>query len=215
MRLRAEMLDDDAQRERFEADLAEMEGMVAHTLEFMRGLAGREAAQPVDVNALLDSVQADNEVMRREVRIEGRAATPLSAVPSLLRRCLVNLVDNAVRYGTRAVITVDDRPGSLVLRVRDDGPGIPDAELEKVFEPFYRLEGSRNRATGGTGLGLTIARNIAQSHGGDLVLGNRPEGGLEAVLTLPRQSSTHVSSSRNSRKTTKNAEVAQGVSSTS
>jgi signal transduction histidine kinase len=200
MRLRAEMLDDDAQRERFEADLAEMEGMVAHTLEFMRGLAGREAAQPVDIDALLDSVQADHEVMGHDVRIEGRSAAPLSAVPSLLRRCLVNLVDNAVRYGSRATIAVADRPEALVLRVRDEGPGIPDAELEKVFEPFYRLEGSRNRATGGTGLGLTIARNIAQSQGGDLVLRNRREGGLEAELTLPRQAATHASSSRNCTK---------------
>jgi signal transduction histidine kinase len=109
------------------------------------------------------------------------------AVVSLLRRCLGNLIDNAVLYGGSVTIKVDDTPRMLTLRVRDEGPGLPEPELEKVFEPFYRLEGSRSRETGGTGLGLTIARNIAQTYGGDITLRNRPEGGLEAVLTLPRE----------------------------
>jgi signal transduction histidine kinase len=187
MRLRADLLDDDALRQRFEADLKEMEAMVTHTLEFMRGLGGNEPQQAVDVMALLESLQFDNEAMGRAVRVEGRAKQPLVAVASLLRRCLTNLIDNAVLYGGRATVMVEDTPQSLTLRVLDDGPGIPETELEKVFEPFYRLEGSRSRETGGTGLGLTIARNIAQTHGGNLVLRNRPEHGLEAVLTLPRK----------------------------
>jgi signal transduction histidine kinase len=91
-----------------------------------------------------------------------------------------------VLYGGRARVEVDDGPAWLAVRVRDEGPGIPERELHNVFEPFYRLEASRNRATGGTGLGLTIARNIAQTHGGDISLHNHAEGGLEAVLTLPR-----------------------------
>jgi signal transduction histidine kinase len=186
MRLRAELLDDDDARQRFERDLKDMEAMVSHTLEFMRGLGGNEQRQPVDVTALLQSLQADNEVMGRQVRIEGHANEPLVAVPSLLKRCLANLVDNAVAYGERATVRVEDTPDALTLRVLDEGPGIAPAELEKVFEPFYRLEGSRSRETGGTGLGLTIARNIAQMHGGDLTLLNRPQRGLEAVLTLPR-----------------------------
>ena len=107
---------------------------------------------------------------------------------SLLKRCLANLMDNAVLYGDRATIRVEDSPQCLTLRVLDEGPGIPEAELEKVFEPFYRLKHSRSRETGGTGLGLAIARNIAQMHGGDIVLRNRTERGLEAVLTLPRAS---------------------------
>ena len=187
MRLRAELLDDDELRHRFESDLKEMEAMVTHTLEFMRGLGGNEPRQAVDVNALLESVQSDNEEMGRGIRIEGQARAPYVGVASLLRRCLGNLVDNAAAYGGgNATIVVEDTPQCLTLRVLDEGPGIPPGELEQVFEPFYRLEASRSRETGGTGLGLTIARNIAQTYGGNIVLRNRPQRGLEAVLTLPR-----------------------------
>ncbi len=186
MRLRAELMDDEELRQRFEADLKEMESMVTHTLEFMRGLGGSEARQAVDVMALLESLQSDNEAMGRTVRIEGQATAPYPAVVSLLKRCLANLVDNAVLYGNRVTIRVEDTAQCLTLRFLDEGPGISEPELEKVFEPFYRLEQSRSRETGGTGLGLTIARNIAQVHGGDISLRNRPERGLEAVLTLPR-----------------------------
>jgi signal transduction histidine kinase len=185
MRLRAELLEDDEQRQRFEADLQEMETMVTQTLEFMRGM-GAEARQDVDINALLESLQSDNEAMGREVRIEGQARAAYAARVSLLRRCLSNLVDNAVLYGERATVRVEDSTDTLVVRVLDEGPGIPQAELEKVFEPFYRLEQSRSRATGGTGLGLAIARNIAHMHGGGIELRNRETRGLEAILTLPR-----------------------------
>ncbi len=186
MRLRAELLEDDELRSRFEKDLKEMEAMVAQTLEFMRGLGGSEAAQPVDVMALLESVQADQQEMGREVAVEGHTAKPYPANASLLRRCIANLLDNAALYGKRARVVVEDGSHSLIVRILDDGPGIAQDELERVFEPFYRLESSRSRETGGTGLGLTIARNIAQTHGGDIRLRNRPEGGLEAVLELPR-----------------------------
>ena len=187
MRLRADLLDDEETRQRFETDLKEMESMVTDSLEFMRGLGGSEARQAVDVTALLESLQSDNEAMGRTMRVEGRASAPYVGVVSLLKRCLGNLVDNAALYGDRVTVKVEDTPGCLTLCVLDEGPGIPEAELEKVFEPFHRLEGSRSRETGGTGLGLTIARNIAQMHGGDIKLHNRPQRGLEAVLTLPRQ----------------------------
>lgn len=187
MRLRAELLDDDALRTRFEADLREMEAMVTHTLEFLRGLGGNEPRVPVDVQALLESMQSDNEAMGRTVRIEGQVLSPLLTVASLLKRAVGNLVDNAVIYGGDATVQVEDGPAQLVLRIQDRGPGIPEEALGQVFEPFFRLEASRNRETGGTGLGLGIARNIARTLGGDVVLHNRPEGGLEAVLTLPRQ----------------------------
>jgi signal transduction histidine kinase len=94
-------------------------------------------------------------------------------------------VDNAVVYGHKAEIHVEEAPEQLTIRVRDCGPGIPDAEIDRVFEPFYRLDASRSRETGGTGLGLSIARNIAQAHGGDVRLRNHEQGGLEATLTLP------------------------------
>ncbi len=188
MRLRAELLEDIDQRDRFEKDLLEMEAMVTQTLDFMRGLGNQEAAQPVDVMALLESLQADNEAMGRQVILAGDAKRPALAVPQLLKRCIANLVDNAILYGRRAKISVEEgvpELGTLTIRIRDEGPGLAEEELERVFEPFYRVESSRSRETGGSGLGLAIARNIAQTLGGDVHLTNHQDGGLEAVLTLP------------------------------
>jgi signal transduction histidine kinase len=186
LRLRAELLEDAAARTRIETDLNEMQEMVTGTLEVMRGLQRESTRVPIDIMALLHSVQDDMRVLGGEIVIEGSAAHPYPGSPEALRRCLTNLVSNALKYGGSARVDVTDGPQRLEIRIRDKGPGIPAAELERVFEPFYRLEASRSRSTGGTGLGLTIARNLARSHGGDLVLGNLPEGGLEALLTLPR-----------------------------
>jgi len=186
LRLRAELLDDPGLRAKFEKDLLEMEAMVSAALDFMRGLDPREPQQPLDVMALLESLQADAREVGGQVEIEGAARAPYRGHPQTLKRCLGNLIDNAVKYGKSATIAVEDAAEQLRICVRDAGPGIPNGDLERVFEPFHRLEGSRNRGTGGTGLGLTIARNIAQAHGGEIVLRNRPAGGLEAVLTLPR-----------------------------
>ncbi len=160
--------------------------MIRGTLEFMRGGQSAEKARPLDVKALLESLQADAQDTGAKVTIEGVATAPYVGRPQALKRCLGNLLDNAVKYGNSATLLVDDAPNRLIIRVRDRGPGIPEPELERVFEPFYRLEGSRSRNTGGTGLGLSIARQIAQLHGGTLILHNIREGGLEAVLTLPR-----------------------------
>lgn len=187
LRLRTELLDDEVLRERFEHDLLEMEQMVTDALEFMRGLEpSRSMHQPVDLNALLESLQADQQAMGREVSLAGQAHAPWLGDAARLRRCLGNLIDNAVRYGQRAQVQIDDGPHALRIAVSDSGPGIPEPQLEQVFEPFYRLEASRGRDTGGTGLGLGIARNIARAAGGDVVLHNIPGGGLQAVVTLPR-----------------------------
>jgi signal transduction histidine kinase len=140
----------------------------------------------VDIMALLETLQSDYRDSGKSVQIAGRIAQPFAARLLALRRCLTNLVENAVRYGEAAAIDLEDGAREIAVRVRDRGPGIPEAELEQVFEPFYRGEASRSRETGGTGLGLGIARNIARAHGGDIVLRNRPGGGLEALLTLPR-----------------------------
>ncbi len=185
MRLRAEMLEDENLRENFETDVLEMESMVTQTLEFMRGLSNREPEQNVDIMGLLESLQADNEAMGRMVTIAGHVAKPYFGAPQFLRRCISNLIDNATTYGQRAEIRIEEGATELTLRIRDHGPGIPEGELETVFEPFYRLERSRSRETGGTGLGLSIARNIARAHAGEVRLRNHPEGGLEAILTLP------------------------------
>jgi len=185
MRLRADLMDDDDLRLRFESDLKEMETMVTHTLDFMRGLGGNEARTPVDMAALLATLQADNQAMGRQVQVQGHASQPVLGVAHLLKRALGNLVDNAVLYGGQATVSVQESAGLLTLHIQDAGPGMPSEELERVFDPFYRLEASRSRATGGTGLGLGIARNILRTHGGDVVLHNLPQGGLDAVVTLP------------------------------
>jgi len=187
LRLRAELLDDAELRAKFVKDLEEMEAMVSSALDFMRGVDQPSPAQPVDVMALLESLQADAREIGSDVTIEGAAHAPYRGHAQTLKRCIGNLIDNAVKYGRRAKLVVADTPAELTITVRDEGPGIPEDELERVFEPFYRLEDSRNRETGGSGLGLTIARNIAHAHGGELKLRNRAGGGLEAVLTLPRR----------------------------
>ena len=190
LRLRSELLDDPQMKEKFTKDLDEMESMVGATLDFLRGLESGEPIRPVDVMALLESLQADVAELGGAVTIEGGARTPYPGRPQALKRCLANLLENAVKYGKSARAIVDDRDDSLEIRIQDEGPGLPQVELERVFEPFYRVEGSRSRETGGTGLGLTIAKSIAEGHGGRLVLQNRVEGGLEARLMLPRSART-------------------------
>ena len=186
LRLRTEMLEDAELRAKFAKDVDEMESMIAQTLDFMRDATSNEPAQPVDVMALLESLQTDYQDAGQGFEIRGAVSRPISGRPRALRRCLTNLLDNALRYGHSASIEIEERPRELALRVLDQGPGIPEAELERAFEPFFRGEASRSRETGGTGLGLGIARNIARAHGGDVTLKNRSGGGLEATLILPR-----------------------------
>jgi signal transduction histidine kinase len=188
LRLRVESIEDEALRQRCAADLDEMASMIRGALAAFRGLNDEEPAVPVDVNALAHELQQQYAELGARLDIVGSANTACVGRPLALKRCLGNLVQNAIQHGTHASIVIEsgEEPGEeLIIRVRDDGPGIPPEQLEQVFEPFFRLESSRNRDTGGSGLGLSIARDIAQAHGGSLVLRNRAEGGLEAVLTLP------------------------------
>lgn len=187
MLLRSEALNDDALREKFQQDLSEMESMVNAALNYMRGVDACEASQRVDLMALIDTVQADAEEMGKPVQTCHRLEVIMECRPIALRRALDNLIDNAVKYGGRAEIYVEDLGPHVHIRISDAGPGIPEPELERVFEPFYRLDPSRNRDQGGAGLGLSIARNIVRAHGGELVLRNRPTGGLEATMCLPHQ----------------------------
>lgn len=188
LRLRAELLTDEGLKAKLARDLQEMENMTNATLSFLRGFEDREALQSVDLMALLESLETDSHDMGYDVALHGRVERPVTLRPRALRRLLDNLVTNAVRYGKKAMIGVEDIGSAVVIRVRDAGPGIPAAELEKVFEPYYRLEPARSVEGGGTGLGLSIARNIADLHGGSLVLQNHPAGGLEAIFTLPIRS---------------------------
>lgn len=188
LRLRTEMLEDNRTKERFRSDLEEMEHMVSSTLDFVSSGEINEARQNIDINALLQSLQADAEDVGEHVRIEGRAKQPLPGYARSLKRCVQNLLENALRYGTDVVVRIEDQADSLKIVISDRGPGIPQEQHDQVMEPFYRVEGSRNAETGGYGLGLSIAHTIAKAHDGRLSLSNREGGGLEVELQFQRRS---------------------------
>lgn len=187
LRLRSELLKDEHLRERNLRDLDEMQQMLTGALDLLRGKAVDEAVSPLDMVALLESLVDDQAEAGHTVSLTAPAAARVEGRPQALRRAIGNLIDNALKYGQRAHIELQtDNDGARVI-VEDEGPGLPEAELDQVFEPFYRVESSRNRETGGVGLGLAIVRQIARKHGGDVTLSNRPSGGLRAVLCLPRR----------------------------
>jgi signal transduction histidine kinase len=185
LRLRLEKVDDPDLREKLIGDMSAMQSMVREGLDLARSMDSAEPVQPLHLDSLIDSTCIDAADAGQAVTVSGTTGVSMMARPVALRRCLTNLIDNAVKYGKSAHVTAAVEGLFAVIRIRDNGPGIPEAELEKVFEPFYRLENSRSRETGGSGLGLTIALNIAEQHGGTLRLSNHPEGGLEVVLMLP------------------------------
>jgi hypothetical protein len=190
LKLRAEFIDDDELREKFLADLDELDTMVSATLAFGRDTADKEPAVALDLAALLRTILDETGDARPEAaeRIELDVATHVTVRgrPVALKRAFANLIGNAVKYGDAArVCLATPEAGMATVTVEDDGPGVPPDQLERVFDPFYRVEDSRNRETGGTGLGLPIARNIFRAHGGDVVLANRPGGGARATVTLP------------------------------
>ncbi|MCP4275660.1 MAG: sensor histidine kinase, partial [Gammaproteobacteria bacterium] len=152
-----------------------------------RGAESSETPVPIDIVALLEALQEDMRGMGETVELEAAELEPFVGRPLLLKRCLTNLMENAVRYGGQATVRLEQTVEQLQIVIADRGPGIPESERERVFRPFVRGEDSRSRATGGTGLGLSIARNIARAHGGELVLRSGRDGvGLEAVISLPR-----------------------------
>jgi signal transduction histidine kinase len=185
MRLRLEKVSDHELQERLIGDLSAMQAMVREGLDLARSMDTTESMQLLDLDSLLASSCDDAADANQAVALAGRSGMALLGRPLDLRRCLGNLIDNAVKYGQRAQVTVDRVNGAARIRVRDSGPGIPQGEQTRVFDPFYRVETSRSRESGGTGLGLTIARNIAEQHGGSISLANHPDGGLEVTLMLP------------------------------
>lgn len=185
MRLRLEKIEDPQLKDKLAGDVAAMQAMVREGLDLVRSMESTEAMQKMDLDSLIDSVCDDAADAGQDVNKHGVVGASTMARPLALRRCLGNLIDNAAKYGKRASVQVAREGNKAVIRIRDEGPGIPEHEIEQVFEPFYRVESSRSRHTGGTGLGLTIARNIAVQHGGDIRLRNHPDGGLEATLELP------------------------------
>ena len=185
LRLRAELMDDGLLRDKMLADLAAMQALVEEGLSYAASTATpKEAAILTDLDALAASFVADYTDAGQSVRLVGSSGRTVLTRPKTLSRLLGNLVDNALKFGGDAEVVLETADTLPVIRVRDHGPGIPEAELDKVFEPFYRLESSRNRETGGTGLGLAIARQLASALGAELSLRNLSEGGLEARVLL-------------------------------
>ena len=162
-----------------------MQYITEATLAFMREEAVQEDTRLLDLDALIQSICDDLSDMGKDVTFTGRGKTRYRCRSVSLRRALSNLVENAVTYGQRALVTLTEERDVLCITIDDDGPGIAALDMERVFEPFVRLEASRSRETGGVGLGLTIARSIVREHGGDIALTNRPEGGLRVAVRMP------------------------------
>ncbi len=193
LRLRTENLQEAEERERMLATLGELDAMVGASLSFARDQSTTEAWRRTDVSALAASIVDDMADAGLPVTMTPAEPVVLECQPGALRRAFVNLIDNAVKYGKAAHVAIDVSASAVRIDIDDEGPGIPDAELQRVFEPFHRLEQSRSRETGGTGLGLSIALSIVQAHGGTITLANRLSatpclgpGGLRASLVLPR-----------------------------
>jgi len=192
LRLRTELVDDERLREQMDGDLDAMVAMIDATLDYLRSLRENEAPQTIDIDALLSTVADDAHVPGHDVVVTGDSVSiPFTGRLTALRRALQNLVDNAVKYGHRARLRAEDDGITLRLFVEDDGPGIPAEHLDRVTDPYYRIDASRNPATGGIGLGLSIVSDVARLHRGSLELRNRPEGGLSACLALPRSMPSH------------------------
>ncbi|WP_248796921.1 sensor histidine kinase [Pseudomonas sp. MWU13-2105] len=185
LKLRLEQVDDMKLQGQMRQDLDDMIGMLDATLSYLHEQRTSEAMQWMDVQALVESLCENAQDQGSRVQASGHCA-PLLVQPMALRSCLNNLLDNALRYAGDALITLEDGRRQLLIRVIDHGPGIAAEKREAVFEPFFRLEGSRNRNSGGVGLGMTIAREAAQRLGGELTLEETPGGGLTAVVRLPR-----------------------------
>ncbi|MCM0730981.1 two-component system sensor histidine kinase GtrS [Pseudomonas aeruginosa] len=181
LRLRVELLEDERLQEKFGRDLDELELLVKGALQCVKDTDIHENVESVDLNLLLQHI-AEPYLADGRVEVVGRAAEPYPGKPLALKRCIGNLLDNALKYGERARLSLEDGPEAVVLHVDDDGPGVPEQRLEQIFEPRFRLS-PRGQ---GYGLGLGIARNIAHTHGGEVSLQNRREGGLRVSLRLPR-----------------------------
>ncbi|WP_456291617.1 ATP-binding protein [Pseudomonas sp. AK106] len=185
LKLRVEQIDEPRLHGQMSQDLNDMIGMLDATLTYLNEQRTSEALQYFDVQALIESLAENAQDNGDDIQASG-TCRPLRSQPMALRSCLNNLIDNALRYAGHARVEIEDASDRLRVSVIDHGPGIPEDLREVVFEPFYRVESSRNRNSGGVGIGMTIAREAARQMGGDLRLEQTPGGGLTAVLDLPR-----------------------------
>ncbi len=183
-KLELALLGDNQETEAIKKDVDEMAGMLEAYLSFARGDTGEQSA-PTDMSALLDELKADMERNGHRVSLAFTGRPEVTVRPAAFKRCVGNLVSNAVRFGSNVAVTAHRDHRWLTVAVDDDGPGIPAKLREEVFKPFLRLDDARNQDQGGTGLGLAIARDIARSHGGEITLGDSPLGGLRATVRVP------------------------------
>jgi signal transduction histidine kinase len=186
LRLRAETLPEGGDKPHIIADLKRMEQMIGATLDFARDAVAAETRGRIDLASLVESRCQEIADHGQDAIYRGPDYLEFTCRPIALGRALTNILENAIEYAGNAEATITDRGDAVEIAVQDRGPGIPDSEQERVFEPFYRLDRARSSNHDGTGLGLSIARNIARSHGGDVTLANRAEGGLTVTLRLPR-----------------------------
>ena len=186
LRIRAESVEPEDERLKMIATIEEMTAMLDDTLALARSGRTMEPARIVDLNALVDTIVEEFRALGHDVELEPGSRETASIPPNLLRPAIRNLIENAVKYGGSARAGVRGSGDDVVIEIADKGPGIAEADLAQVQEPFVRLESSRSRETGGSGLGLTLARAAAQAHGGSLELENQAEGGLLARIRLPR-----------------------------
>jgi len=186
LRLRSELLDDEATRDLIDADLSEMEGMIDSTLEFLRGGVSSEAIRPIDIVSVVETIVDEQADQGKRITLDGLGYGRVLGRLLALKRAFWNIIGNAVKYADLAIVEITETSDSLSITVDDNGPGIAAADMERVFQPFVRLEESRGRKTGGSGLGLTIALAVIRSHGGDITLANRATGGLRVTITLPK-----------------------------
>jgi signal transduction histidine kinase len=184
LRFRIENAPDDM-KAKLAADIDEMEAMVSATMAFVRDATEPRQRTKLEVSSLVETVMDEAAETGADAAVERAERAVVDADPIALKRLVTNLVDNALKFGSRARGRVFAEAGMAVVEVDDDGPGVPEAEIERAFEPFHRLESSRSRETGGIGLGLAVVRAIARGHGGEVTLQNRTEGGLRARVTLP------------------------------
>jgi signal transduction histidine kinase len=185
MRINLEFVEDDELREGLMHNLEELQVLTEQVLAAAKG-AGGEKPRQVDLSALVESLVTDLDELGEPVSWAAHAPAPISCRPNEIKRAVRNLVENAVAYGRKAEVRISDTSDGYDVLVEDEGPGIPEDDRQRVFEPFVRLESSRNEFTGGTGLGLTLVKAIAEGHGGQVRLENRPGGGLCVRMHLPR-----------------------------
>ena len=185
LRLRAETVENARERDKMLSTIAEMDSMIGATLEFARDESASEPRRQTDLTSLLQSVVDDMRDASLPVHMQPAGPIIYECQPAALKRAVRNLLDNAVKYGKAGSAGIRTTARAIEIDIDDEGPGIPKPELSRVLEPFYRLEESRSRETGGVGLGLAITQSIVQAHGGTLKLSNRPTGGLRASIVLP------------------------------